>query len=88
VATKSPKCQTENPETSRFCADCGTLVISYDLDRLTATLADRYRVERELGRGGTDGTYGPADAAGALGNLLITGPTFTNIMDLCLILVG
>jgi hypothetical protein len=48
--------------------DCGTVVMSYDLDRLTATLADCYRVERELGRGGTDGA--------------------SNIMDLCLILVG
>jgi serine/threonine protein kinase/Tfp pilus assembly protein PilF len=26
VATKCPKCQTENPDTSQFCADCGTRI--------------------------------------------------------------
>lgn len=24
MAVKCPKCQTDNPETSTFCADCGT----------------------------------------------------------------
>ena len=26
MATRCPKCQTENPETARFCLDCGTQI--------------------------------------------------------------
>jgi serine/threonine protein kinase/Flp pilus assembly protein TadD len=63
---KCPNCQSENPETSRFCADCGTqLSLKKDFPAVTETLqmpvqtilpgaifAGRYQIIEELGRGG------------------------------------
>jgi len=65
VAVKCPQCQTENPETSRFCSDCGTelpFINNIDVtktaetprEELTtgATFAGRYQIIEELGKGG------------------------------------
>jgi tetratricopeptide (TPR) repeat protein/predicted Ser/Thr protein kinase len=63
---KCPNCQSENPETSRFCADCGTLLgLKKDIPAVTETLqmpaqviaagttfAGRYQIIEELGKGG------------------------------------
>ncbi|MDH7513299.1 MAG: protein kinase [Clostridiales bacterium] len=72
MPTKCPKCQLENPETSRFCADCGTqLMNSKDvraevtetlqipIHELTSgsTFAGRYQIIEELGKGGMGKAY-------------------------------
>jgi serine/threonine protein kinase/Flp pilus assembly protein TadD len=69
---KCPKCQTDNPETSRFCADCGTQLlpaqdiqvshtetIQTSMIELTtgSAFAKRYQVVEELGKGGMGKVY-------------------------------
>jgi serine/threonine protein kinase/Tfp pilus assembly protein PilF len=69
---KCPKCQTDNPETSRFCADCGTqlfpaekIQVSHTETILTpmkelttgSAFANRYQVVEELGKGGMGKVY-------------------------------
>lgn len=63
---KCPKCNTENPDTSSYCADCGTQLIQQkDTPAVTKTLetpfpqltkgtslAKRYKIIEELGKGG------------------------------------
>jgi serine/threonine protein kinase/tetratricopeptide (TPR) repeat protein len=72
MAVKCPKCQAENPETARFCLDCGIQLASRQeiLPEATATLqtpikelttgstfANRYQIIEELGKGGMGRVY-------------------------------
>jgi TolB-like protein/Tfp pilus assembly protein PilF/tRNA A-37 threonylcarbamoyl transferase component Bud32 len=72
VAVKCPKCQTENPETARFCLDCGTQILftkeihpevtetlQAPIRELTtgSNFAARYQVIEELGKGGMGRVY-------------------------------
>ncbi len=72
MAVKCPKCQSENPETKQFCADCGTQLPAPDDHPLAftetlqtpacelttgSTFAGRYQVIEELGHGGMGRVY-------------------------------
>jgi serine/threonine protein kinase/tetratricopeptide (TPR) repeat protein len=73
VAVKCPKCHSENPDTLKFCGECGTQLIPSSRDvrpevtetlqtaiqELTtgSTFANRYQVIEELGHGGMGKVY-------------------------------
>jgi serine/threonine protein kinase/Tfp pilus assembly protein PilF len=71
MAVKCPKCNSKNTDTARFCSNCATPLqsseeipvptqtIEVPREKLTAgfTLASRYQIIEELGRGGMGSVY-------------------------------
>ena len=70
MAVECPKCQTKNPDTLKFCGECGTPLpdakkavhtktIETPTEELTrgSTFAGRYEIIEELGKGGMGKVY-------------------------------
>lgn len=68
MTVECPKCQTENPDTKKFCGDCGTPLeadvihtktLETPKEELTrgSVFANRYEIIEELGKGGMGRVY-------------------------------
>ncbi|MCK4931957.1 MAG: zinc ribbon domain-containing protein [Candidatus Aminicenantes bacterium] len=64
MTKKCPKCQMDNPDTLKFCGECGTQLLSAEDFAVTKTIeapreelttgstfAGRYQIIEELGKG-------------------------------------